>query len=125
MDDPVESAAATALPLIQGAYDVLTGIWPLVDMTTFERVTGGKTDRWLVKTVGVLVAAIGSALLVAGSRRRVPPEIVVLGAGSAAGLAAIDAVYVARRRISPIYLLDAVAEVAFVLAWLWTWQRGR
>lgn len=36
---------------------------------------------------------------------------------SAAGLSLIDLVFVARRRISPVYLLDAAAEAALVAAW--------
>jgi hypothetical protein len=31
---------------------------------------------------------------------------------------AIDCYYVARRRISPVYLLDAVAEAGIVAAWI-------
>ncbi len=61
----------TALALLQGVFYVLTGIWPLLSIRTFERVTGPKVDRWLVKTVGVLVTVIGGVLLLAGSRRRV------------------------------------------------------
>ena len=37
--------------------------------------------------------------------------------GSAAGLALIDVIFVARRRISPIYLADAAAETALLVAW--------
>jgi hypothetical protein len=64
-----------------------------------------------------LVGVIGATLMVAGSRKAVGPETRVLAAGSAAGLAAVDVVYVAHGRISPIYLLDAAAE--FGLLWLW------
>lgn len=80
-------------------------------------MTGPKTDRWLVKTVGVLVSVIGGVLVLAGRRRRVEPEPAVLAAGSALGLAAIDTVDAARGRISKVYLLDAVSEVALVAAW--------
>ena len=52
---------------------------------TFEAVTGPKTDLWLVKTVGVLVAVIGAVLATAGLRGRVPPELALLGAGGALG----------------------------------------
>ncbi len=41
----------------------------------------------------------------------------------AAGLTAIDTIYVARKRISPIYLLDAVTEIALIAAWIWTGRR--
>jgi hypothetical protein len=106
------------LALGQGLYYLVTGVWPLVSLRTFEAVTGPKVDRWLVKTVGVLVSVIGGVLLLAGRRRRVEPEPALLAAASAAGLAAIDTVYATRGRISKIYLLDAVVEVALVAAWV-------
>jgi hypothetical protein len=107
-----------ALALGQGIYYFATGVWPLVSIRSFEAVTGPKTDRWLVKTVGVLVSVIGLVLVLAGRRRRVTPEATLLAAGSAAGLAAIDTIYATRGRISKIYLLDAVAEVALIAAWV-------
>jgi hypothetical protein len=107
----------TALALGQGIYYVATGVWPLVSMRTFEAVTGPKVDRWLVKTVGVLVSVIGLALVTAARRERVEPESALLAAGSAAGLAAIDTNYTARGRIAKVYLLDAILELALVGAW--------
>ena len=103
--------------LAQGAFYLATGVWPLLHLGSFEAVTGPKTDDWLVRTVGVLVAVIGFVLLMAVRRGRVTPEIVLLGAGSAAGLAAIDVVYVLAHVISPIYLLDAAAELGLASAW--------
>jgi hypothetical protein len=47
----------------------------------------------------------------------------VLAVGSALGLAGIDLVYALGGRISPIYLLDAAAEI--VLAVLWGIARTR
>jgi hypothetical protein len=87
-------------------------------MGSFEAVTGPKVERWLVKTVGVLVAAVGGTLALAGARRRVTPEVALLGAASAAGLGAIDAVYASRGRIAPVYLADAAVEAALVLTWV-------
>jgi hypothetical protein len=74
-------------------------------------------DFWLVITVGVLVSAIGSVLISAGLRRKDQIEVPMLAIGSAAGLAGIDIAYVARKRISPVYLLDAMAEAVFVVLW--------
>lgn len=100
--------------IVQGTYYAATGVWSLLAIDSFQRVTGPKTDLWLVKTVGGLVTAIGVALLAGGTRRRTSPEAVVLAAGCAAGLATIDATHVAKRRISAIYLLDAAAEALAV-----------
>lgn len=103
--------------LAQGAFYVASGLWPLVSMASFERVTGPKVDRWLVKTVGVLIAVIGAVLLFGGTRRRVGREVPMLAAGSAAALAGVDIVYSARGRISPVYLLDAAVEAGLALVW--------
>jgi hypothetical protein len=110
-----ETEVARPVLLVQGAYYLATGLWPLVSMRSFECITGPKTDKWLVKTVGILVAAIGSSLLVAARRKTQPSaEARLLAAGSAAGLTLIDIVYVAKRRIAPVYLLDALGEFALV-----------
>src|SRR5438874_8318552 len=44
--------------LAQGAYYVVSGVWPLLNMDSFEMVTGPKMDRWLVRTVGLLISVI-------------------------------------------------------------------
>jgi hypothetical protein len=120
-----KAALSSSLALAQGVFYLVTGIWPLLSIRTFEAVTGPKTDRWLVKTAGVLITAIGTALTLAGWRRSVTPEIGVLAAGGALGLAGIDVVYAARGRISKVYLLDALAELAIVAGWALAWPRRR
>jgi hypothetical protein len=103
---------------LQAAYYVSTGLWPLVHRRSFERVTGAKTDFWLAQTVGVTVAAIGVGLAQAARRPRpVPPELRTVACAGAAGLALVDLLFVARGRISAIYLVDAAAEVALIGAW--------
>jgi hypothetical protein len=106
------------LALGQGAFYVATGVWPLVSLRTFEKVTGPKVDDWLVKTVGVMVTVTGATLVIGGLRGQIGPELLVLGAGSAAALAAVDVVYAAKGTISPIYLADALAEVLLVGGWV-------
>ena len=106
-----------ALALTQAGLYVLTGVWPLVSMKTFLKVTGPKTDLWLVKTVGALVAVIGGAIGVAGYRRNKSPEIALLAVGSAASLATVDVVYVLKKIILPVYLLDALAELGLIACW--------
>ncbi|HEX6750483.1 MAG TPA: hypothetical protein VF092_24555 [Longimicrobium sp.] len=114
---PRRYSRAETVAIVQGAWFAATGIWPFLSMETFEDVTGPKEDRWLVKTVGGLVAVIGGALVSAGLRRRVTPEIAAVGAGAAAVLAGIDVVYTARRRIPPVYLGDAAAEGLLIAGW--------
>ncbi|HYO58640.1 hypothetical protein [Archangium sp.] len=105
-----------SLAVTQGVFYVVTGLWPIVHLRSFEAVTGPKPEGWLVKTVGALITVIGGTLLTAGLRRRVSPELMLLAAGSAAALAAVDLVY-SPQRVSPVYLLDALAEGVLVTGW--------
>jgi hypothetical protein len=114
----------TALLRAQAAYFLVTGVWPLVDMRTFQAVTGPKLEHWLVKTVGATVAAAGASLLRAATQTPVRNETVVLGVGTSAALGAIDLWYVARRRISPVYLVDATVQAAIISAWVAARRHG-
>ena len=100
--------------LVQGGYYVATGVSPFVSRRLFEAVTGPKTEWWLVQTVGGLVTAVGGGLVSGALRDRPTEELVGIAAGSAATLAAIDVVHVARGRIAPTYLADAVVEVGLL-----------
>jgi hypothetical protein len=102
----------------QALYFLVTGIWPLVHMPSFLRVTGPKTDLWLVRTVGALIAVVGAVIGRAALRRRITPDIALLATGSSAALTAIDVIYVAKGRIAPIYLLDAAGEVVLIAGWV-------
>ena len=113
------------MAIVQGAFYVATGIWPVLHMPSFEAVTGPKTDKWLVRTVGSLIAVAGGVMLQAGRRNRVTPEIRALAVGSAAALTAVDCIYTARGRISPIYLLDAATELGLIAGWRMTGDTSR
>jgi hypothetical protein len=106
------------LATAQAGYYILTGVWPLVSLRTFEAVTGPKPEGWLVRMVGLLAASVGVGLA-AGARRGTPsPDTRLIGLLSAASFAAIDVYYAGRRRISPVYLLDAAVETGFIAGWL-------
>jgi hypothetical protein len=109
---------ARMLAVTQAAYYAVTGLWPLLDISSFERVTGPKVDRWLVRTVGGLVTTIGASIAIAAREDPRRPETVCLAAGSAALLGAIDTIYAAKRRISPVYLVDALAQTLIVARWV-------
>lgn len=51
--------------LVQGIYFFVTGVWPLISTNTFQMVTDPKTDLWLVKTVGIILATIGAVRIFA------------------------------------------------------------
>jgi hypothetical protein len=102
---------------LQAAYFVSTGVFPFISRRGFEAITGPKREWWLVQTVGLLVTAIGAGLWRAAERDEVPDDVALIAAGAAASLAAVDVVYVARRRIRATYLLDAAVELAILEGW--------
>jgi hypothetical protein len=109
----------------QAAYYVATGLWPFVHMGSFEAVTGPKADEWLVRTVGLLLVAIGASLATAIRRREAGAATCVLAVGTAVALAAIEIANVAVGEIRAIYLLDAAVEIALAFALGWTLARTR
>ena len=99
---------------MQGVYYTVTGLWPLVHMTSFEAITGPKTDDWLVKMVGLLAAVIGGTLFIAAGRNHASLEIRFLAIASALAFAAIDSWYSLQGRIAMVYLADAVVELLII-----------
>jgi hypothetical protein len=104
--------------LVQGIYFFVSGIWPVLHMSSFLRVTGPKTDLWLVRTVGLILAVIGAALILAQVYAQVNAAIIVLAIGSALSLAVIEFIYVSRKVIPRIYLADAVIQVLIIGWWI-------
>ena len=104
--------------LVQGIYFFVFGIWPLLSMDTFLKVTGPKTDLWLVRTVGLILAVIGAALIFAQVNGEINTSLIILAIGSALSLVLIEVIYVARRVISPIYLGDAAVELVLIGWWI-------
>lgn len=102
---------------IQGVYYVLMGLWPLLNISSFQQATGNKTDLWLVKTVGTLMIVAGFVLVLSAYRRRVSLEMAVLGVGYALALIIIEMVYGTIGIISPIYFLDSLMQALLIIGW--------
>ena len=119
------SSRVRPLAVIHGAFFLASGLWPVFHMRSFEKLTGDKKDDWLVKTVGLLIATTGAALVHSGTRSQRPPrELTALAAGQSFWLGGVSLVYSLKGTISKIYLLDTLAEAALVAAWL-TADSGR
>jgi hypothetical protein len=99
---------------LQGAYYILTGLWPLLDMASFEAVTGAKTDDWLVWMVALLAVAIGATLAVGASG--LATHLLLLSVATALSFTVIDVIFSLRRVVSFVYLGDAVVEISLILA---------
>ncbi|MGH9889746.1 MAG: Rieske 2Fe-2S domain-containing protein, partial [bacterium] len=102
--------------VVQGAYYVATGLWPVLHLRSFEAVTGRKKHGWLIRALGGAIAAVGAALLTSevATPRRAPR----LGLGAAVALGLAGVFLVATRRGSRAYLADAAVEAGFAAAWL-------
>jgi len=104
--------------LVQGIYFFVFGIWPILHMKSFLKVTGPKTDLWLVKTVGIILSVTGVVLILAWFNAEINTSIIILAIGSALSLALVEFIYVAKRVISPIYLGDAGVELILIGWWV-------
>jgi hypothetical protein len=107
-----------------GDYNLEGGLWPLLHMSSFERLLGPKTDRWLVRTVAGLMLANGLVQLRSEDDPQGARQARRIGVGTAATLGAIDLIYAPSGRISKVYLLDAVLELGWIGAWLMPRRRA-
>lgn len=105
---------------VQGSYTLITALWAIIDIGSFMRVTGPKTDIWLVKTVSVVLAAIGITLIVAALEKKgFNLPVAILGMTTALGLAIIDFYYSGNDVISMVYAIDGAVEVVFFVIWIY------
>lgn len=111
------------LARLQGIFYLVTGLWPVFEVESFMAVTGPKTDIWLVRTVGLLIAATGSVLLVASQKKELNSSIIWLAILNASALAAVDIFYSLSNVISDIYLLDAAVEIAIIIIWFFIFPK--
>ena len=111
------NAILQAVPWVHAAYFITGGLWSVLDRRSFEAISGPKVDYWLVRTVGGLLTAVGAVIAaptgMGGSLRKFR----WLAMGTSGVLIAIDLVYVAKRRISPVYLLDAATNLMLIAGW--------
>lgn len=107
--------AATAL--VQGGSYVGFGLWSLLARQHYRRAHRIRRDDWVLNAHGAWLCAVGWTLAVAavtGEAGR--PDIRLLGAGSALGLALNDAALL--RRLPRIYRVDLAYELGLLSAWL-------
>lgn len=102
--------------IVLGIYYVVTGLWPLVHLRSFEGITGPKVDKWLVKMVGLLALCSGIVFLYSAlGSSIIPAEIVLLAVLNIIAFMLVDIWYVLRKLISPVYLVDAIIQGIFLI----------
>lgn len=104
--------------LVQTIYYLITAVWALVHIESFMKVTGPKTEVWLVKTVAVLLLAISLSFIASLIYRSYHISTVTLAISCCVFLIFIDCFYVWNGTISKIYLLDALAELCLLAGWV-------
>ncbi|MFP5384908.1 MAG: hypothetical protein ACLGHN_02430 [Bacteriovoracia bacterium] len=102
---------------LQGWFYLITGLWPLIHMKSFEKVSGEKIDKWLVRTVSLMIVSSGVIFVTYNTSK----EAVTLAIMNATALMMIDLIYVTKKVISKVYLIDAVIEVGFIVAYFSQW----
>jgi hypothetical protein len=111
--------SARTMARAHGAFNLVSGVWPLLHMRSFEAVSGPKVDRWLVRTVAGLLVTNGVAQMCAADAADGDVDLARrLGVGTALTLALIDLRYGIPGRIRRIYLADALVEAAWVAGWV-------
>lgn len=107
------------IPLIQGIYFLITGVWPLVHLKSFMEVTGPKTDIWLVQTVAVLILSYSVLFFYVAFKKRIAPVYALMGTISTFGLAIIELYYYLQGTLKWVYFIDSIIEMIFFIYWLW------
>jgi hypothetical protein len=78
------------------------------------RVTGCKTDIWLVKSVSFLFCCIGSAFMLEQAEPDLSLSIITLSFSTAASMACVDLYYASGKVISAIYFIDGAIQLLFM-----------
>lgn len=106
------------IPLVQGLYFVITGVWPLVHIESFLYVTGPKIDIWLVKTVGILILPYSFLCFYVAAKMKKSSLIALVNSTCCLGLAIIDLYYYLKGVISWVYMVDFVLQFTFFTYWI-------
>jgi hypothetical protein len=104
--------------LVQGIYYLISGLWPILHIHSFMKVTGPKRDLWLVKTVGAIITAIAIALLFGYVNNELTSAIKLMSILSAAAFAFVDFYYPLKGVISKIYMVDGLIQILLITCWI-------
>lgn len=100
------------------AYSMVGGAWPLVAPRHYERITGHKSDKWLMSAISLHFEVTAAVMARAALTERVTPEVATLVVGSSLSMAGLSLVNVARGRIPSVYLMDAVGHLVLCAGWI-------
>lgn len=114
------TVAGQAIQTIQGLYYVIAGVGTALLVPMFQLEMGPSfdlADVWVVRVIGLVVAAFG-ALLVASGRWKDGPFIRAdVAMGVALVLLVAGTVCLTFGALPPLFLVDVGIELGFVCAW--------
>lgn len=104
------------LLLFEAIVYVTTGLWPIIHYNSFQKITGPKTDVWLVIVVGWFIT-MSSAVLFSCYLGGLSDEGLIVALGTPLILGTSDIYYVFKKVISKVYLIDAALEFIIIVFW--------
>lgn len=102
---------------MQGLFNAIGGIWPIVSLRTFEWVYGPKEEDWLQRTSGGLLLVSGLTLVMTEDSPDSVRMARRIGVGVALTYLLVDLIYIPKGRIRMTYLQDAICESGWLLGW--------
>jgi hypothetical protein len=115
----------SALLKIQGFYLLITSLWSLLDIHSFMKITGPKTDLWLVKSFSLILICIALSCLYSGFTRQFSPAVYLMASSIALVLFAIDVYYPLKGVIRKVYMADGYVHLIFLILWTVSFFRMR
>ncbi len=109
----------------QGLYYLVTGLWPIIHLSSFEVVTGPKASIFLLYMISFLTVVIAITLLLSFNKEK-SREIIFLSLASPLAFMINEVLF--RGQIRGIYFLDFAIEVIFIaliLFGVWTTRKIR
>ena len=102
--------------IIQGAYYVLTGLWPLLDFQSFARFVALDVNPFQSQAFAAVTIVIGASLIEAARREPPGPYPTMLGAAVAGAIAIVSLFWLPRTGVASGLWIDFAVEVAIAAA---------
>lgn len=102
--------------LLQGAYYVLTGIWPLAHFSSFSRAVALSVNPFQAQAFGAVLVVLGAHLLEAGRREPPGASTTLLAIAVAGAISVINMIWLPRLGAASALWGDLLVEVAIAVA---------
>lgn len=108
----------------QGAYYIVTGLWPLVHFSSFAAAVALPLHPFPTQTFGAVLLVIGGSLVEATRRGPPGPFPTLLGAAVAAAIAIVSLWWLPRLATGTALWWDLPLELAFAVSLILLYPRA-